>query len=65
MNLAEFIEVKGWKAIGNKLCGGSIKEMKLVEMPADEAEEQQVNFDVDFEITNLGENKEPQQGELF
>jgi topoisomerase-4 subunit A len=65
VNLAEFIEVKGWKAIGNKLCGGSIKEMKLVEMPADEAEEQQVNFDVDFEITNLGENKEPQQGELF
>ena len=65
VNLAEFIEVKGWKAIGNKLCGGSIKEMKLVEMPADEAEEQQVNFDVDFEITNLGENKEPLQGELF
>ncbi|HPW86099.1 MAG TPA: DNA gyrase/topoisomerase IV subunit A, partial [Chitinophagales bacterium] len=26
VNLAEFIEVKGWKAIGNKLYGGSIKE---------------------------------------
>ncbi|MCB0508107.1 MAG: DNA gyrase/topoisomerase IV subunit A [Bacteroidetes bacterium] len=65
INLADFIEVKGWKAIGNKLCGGTIKEMKLIETETDEAEEQQINFDVDFEITNLGEKKEPEQGELF
>ncbi|MFN8260045.1 MAG: DNA gyrase/topoisomerase IV subunit A [Chitinophagales bacterium] len=65
VNLSEFIEVKGWKAIGNKLSGGSIKEMKLVEAPHDEEEEQKVNFDVDFEITNLDDKKEPEQGELF
>ncbi len=64
INLSEFIEVKGWKAIGNKLCGGTIKEMKLVETEyADD--EQAVNFDVDFEITNIKDMKSPEQGELF
>lgn len=62
-NLADFIEVKGWKAIGNKLCGGTIKEIKLVETAHDD--EQDANFDVDFEITNLSDKKEPEQGELF
>jgi topoisomerase-4 subunit A len=65
VNLTEFIEVKGWKAIGNKLCGGTIKEIKIVETEADEDEEQKVNFDVDFEITNLKDKQEPEQGELF
>ena len=65
VNLPEFIEVKGWKAIGNKLCGGTIKEVKLIETAQDEDEEQQVNFDVDFEITNLKDKQEPEQGELF
>jgi topoisomerase IV subunit A len=64
VNLLDFIEVKGWKAIGNKLCGGSIKEIKLVESRHEE-DEQQTNFDVDFEITNLSDKKEPEQGELF
>lgn len=65
VSLAEFIDIKGWKAIGNKLIGGSIKAVKLLEMPTSENEEQQVNFDVDFEITNLNDKKEPEQGELF
>jgi topoisomerase-4 subunit A len=65
VNLTEFIEVKGWKAIGNKLCGGTIKEVKLVESEHDDEEEQKVNFDVDFEITNLKDKQEPEQGELF
>ena len=65
VSLAEFIDIKGWKAIGNKLIGGSIKAVKLLEMPTSENEEQQVNFDVDFEITNLTDKKEPEQGELF
>ena len=65
INLVEFIDVKGWKAIGNKLVGGTISSVKLVETVADEAEEQKINFDVDFEITNLGEKKDPEQGELF
>ena len=65
MNLTEFIEVKGWKAIGNKLTGGTIKEIKLIEAPQDEEDEQIANFDVDFEITNLKDKQEPEQGELF
>ncbi|HNF48737.1 MAG TPA: DNA gyrase/topoisomerase IV subunit A [Chitinophagales bacterium] len=65
VSLAEFIDIKGWKAIGNKLIGGTIKSVKLLEMPTSENEEQQVNFDVDFEITNLTDKKEPEQGELF
>ena len=66
VKLVEFIDVKGWKAIGNKLCGGTIKEIKLVESaPMDDAEEQKINFDVDFEITNFDDKKEPEQGELF
>lgn len=65
VNLSEFIEVKGWKAIGNKLTGGFIKEMKIVETLHSEEEEQNANFDVDFEITNLSDKKEPEQGELF
>ncbi len=65
VNLTEFIEVKGWKAIGNKLTGGTIKSMKLVETAHDEDEEQKVNFDIDFEITNLKDKTEPEQGELF
>lgn len=65
VNLTEFIEVKGWKAIGNKLTGGTIKEIKLIEAPQDEDDEQIANFDVDFEITNLKDKQEPEQGELF
>jgi topoisomerase-4 subunit A len=65
VNLTEFIEVKGWKAIGNKLTGGTIKEIKLIEAPQDEEDEQIANFDVDFEITNLKDKQEPEQGELF
>ena len=57
--------MKGWKAIGNKLTGGTIKEIKLIEAPQDEEDEQIANFDVDFEITNLKDKQEPEQGELF
>ena len=64
VNLAEFIEVKGWKAIGNKLCGGTIKEVKMIETAHDD-DEQAINFDIDFEITNLKDKPEPEQGELF
>ncbi len=64
VNLSEFIEVKGWKAIGNKLCGGTIKEVKMIESAHDD-DEQAINFDIDFEITNLKDKPEPEQGELF
>ena len=41
------------------------KEMKMVETVHSEEEEQNANFDVDFEITNITDKKEPEQGELF
>jgi topoisomerase-4 subunit A len=59
VNLAEFIELKGWKALGNKLTGGTIREIKLVETIGDAKE---INTDIDFEITNLND---AEQGTLF
>jgi topoisomerase-4 subunit A len=59
VNLTEFIEVKGWKALGNKLAGGQIKSIQLAETPVNG---KQINEDIDFEITNLNE---PEQGSLF
>jgi hypothetical protein len=33
VNLAEFIDVKGWKSIGNKLCGKEFVKAKLLPPP--------------------------------
>jgi topoisomerase-4 subunit A len=41
INLAEAIEVKGWKAIGNKFCGSDLNQIELLPPdPQDEIEEQ-------------------------
>jgi len=63
--LAEFIEVKGWKAVGNKFVGGTIKSVTL--QVSEQTEAPAINQHVDFEITNLKEkeNTEGEQGELF
>jgi topoisomerase-4 subunit A len=65
INLAEFIEVKGWKAIGNKFVGGNIHSVIL--KPHEAAPEApKINQNVEFEITNLTKDKEQgEQGELF
>ena len=36
VNLAEFIDVKGWKSIGNKLCGKEFVKAKLLPPPPPE-----------------------------
>ena len=33
VNLVEFIDVKGWKSIGNKLCGKEFVKAKLLPPP--------------------------------
>jgi topoisomerase-4 subunit A len=40
VNLAEFIDVKGWKSIGNKLCGKEFVKAKLLPPPPPEKEEE-------------------------
>ncbi|MCB9033689.1 MAG: DNA gyrase/topoisomerase IV subunit A [Chitinophagales bacterium] len=52
INLADFIEVKGWKAIGNKLVAGTIKKVSLLN-EAERAEVKKATKEIDFEITNL------------
>ncbi|MCB9074706.1 MAG: DNA gyrase/topoisomerase IV subunit A [Chitinophagales bacterium] len=66
--LASVIEVKGWKAVGNKFVGGTIKSIALIESKlVEESTEtkETINQNIDFEITNLKENTEGEQGELF
>ena len=43
INLAEFIDVKGWKAIGNKLGGTEILSIELI--PAEDEQEEEVKTD--------------------
>lgn len=43
INLAEFIDVKGWKAIGNKLGGTEILSIELI--PAEDEPEEEVKTD--------------------
>jgi topoisomerase-4 subunit A len=43
INLAEFIDVKGWKAIGNKLGGTEILSIDLI--PAEDEPEEEVKTD--------------------
>jgi topoisomerase-4 subunit A len=67
--LAEIIDVKGWKAVGNKLLGGKIQKMTLLKSEVHpqeslfsqnisqesiiEEEKKDSNEDIEFEITNL------------
>lgn len=75
VNLTEFIDVKGWKAIGNKLCEQKITAVKVVEgndQNGDEEEEEdateskpetngklKAGDSVDFDLNGKG------QGSLF
>jgi topoisomerase-4 subunit A len=43
INLAEFIDIKGWKAIGNKLGGTEILSIELI--PAEDEPEEEVKTD--------------------
>jgi topoisomerase-4 subunit A len=56
VNIAEFIEVKGWKAIGNKFIAGNLHTVELIVVEDNTAK------DIPLEITNLNEGE---QGDLF
>lgn len=51
INLAEFIEVKGWKAIGNKLSANKISKIELLEPPVQPEEtDKKEGFATDSQI---------------
>jgi topoisomerase-4 subunit A len=62
VDLAAFIEVKGWKAIGNKFIAGNLHTVELLQTDEEETPENSITKDIPLEITNLKENE---QGELF
>lgn len=60
INLAEFVDVKGWKAMGNKLSDQLLTNIKELEHSIIEEKKNVTTGDtIEFEITN------PQQGDLF
>jgi len=54
INLAEFIDVKGWKAIGNKLGGTEILSIELIPSE-DEPEEESKADDLNEDVNNQPE----------
>lgn len=60
-NLAEFIDVKGWKALGNRLEDRKVSTVELIEPeePPEEDKPLSVGDTVDFKIDDNG------QGEMF
>lgn len=44
INLKEFIEVKGWKSLGNKLCGKEFSKVELI--PVEDEDEQEDELEV-------------------
>ncbi|MES2655079.1 MAG: DNA gyrase/topoisomerase IV subunit A [Bacteroidota bacterium] len=54
INLSEFIDVKGWKAIGNKLGGSEILSIEMPEGQAD-PEEEKTNEENTEEVVNQPE----------
>lgn len=65
--IEEFIDVKGWKALGNKLVEGKVKILNTEVIEVDEPEESSAGSD---ELYNAGDTvdldtKKGAQGELF
>jgi len=50
---SEFIDVKGWKALGNKLTDVKIYSVQLAEEPSQDKKDDDGQLDIEFEITNL------------
>ena len=57
MNIDKFISVKGFKAIGNRLTNGKVKEINLLDpIPYKEEIIEVENNDSEIELDNKGEN---------
>ena len=65
LNISEFIEIKGWKAIGNRLSADKVKKIKLLTAKYGELEvieEEKVEETPSTDDSNSGsENTEPQK----
>jgi topoisomerase-4 subunit A len=58
VSLSELIDVKGWKAIGNKLVAGKIKEVVLI--PSTENDEE--DNDEPIDPNDSDPNNDPENG---
>ena len=57
INLAEFIEVKGWRALGNKLSDQRLTGVKEMESAATDKEKLKPGDSIDFEVNKNGQSK--------
>ena len=60
LNLADFIDVKGWKAMGNRLLDNKLSDIKEIVKTAEETD-----HNVTTPIVQSNDNKPPVQGDLF
>ena len=67
LNLAEFIDVKGWKALGNKLDRRKVSRIKALDKPQRDTvpSSQPDPLKPGDQIEWSGEELKPQQGKLF
>lgn len=56
INLDEFVEVRGWKAIGAKLTNFKVQNVKLLAPRIDEETEGEINDDMEVEETETSDN---------
>lgn len=60
VNLKEFIDIKGWKSIGNKLCSREFSKAKLLDpLPDEEEENQEEEKTENSDNNNQGGNTNP------
>lgn len=62
INIEEFISIKGWKALGNKLTNKKIKEVKWLEslpfIPVEKSNEYQEELEMKIEESTVNTNKD-------
>lgn len=54
LDVADFIEIKGWKALGNKLSETKISGIKKMEPEAEEKDSYEVGDSIDFDVKGQG-----------
>jgi topoisomerase-4 subunit A len=57
IDLVEFIDVKGWKSVGNKLSDKKLSSIKLIEEEISKKDKLQAGDSVDFDVENDGQTK--------
>ena len=64
LNITEFMDVKGWKSVGNRLSQETVKKMKLLSEKVGEYEpaEAEIDLDEEVDLTEDGEDGNNSQG---